>query len=62
MCVVKARAVDVDAIVAPDSGEVDPAVVGDPDGHTVVEVNDARRPGVIVEDCNSSSGCVIVDV
>ena len=60
--VVVALAVDVDAVVAPETEEVGPAVVGDPDGHIIVEVHDAHGPGVVVEDCKSSGGCAIVDV
>jgi len=60
--VVEVFVVDVDAVVAPETEEVSPAVVGDPDGHIIVEVHDACGPGVVVEDCKSSGGCAIVDV
>ena len=56
------RAAGVDAVVAPETEEVGPAVAIDPDRHIIVEVNDAHGPGVMVEDCNSSGGCAIVDV
>ena len=55
-------AVDVDAVVAPETEEVGPAAVVGPDRHLIVEVHDAHGPGVILEDCNNSSGCAIVDL
>ena len=57
-----ALAVDVGAAVTPETKEVGPAAVGDPDRHIIVEVRDAHGPGVVVEDCKSSGGCATIDV
>jgi hypothetical protein len=60
--VVEVFVVDVDAVAAPETEVVGPAVVGDPDRHSIVEVHTVYGPGVVVEDCGSSGGCAIVDV
>ena len=60
--VVEVFVVDVDVVVAPEPDMVGPAVVDDPDGHSIVEVHSVHVPGVVVEDCASSGGCAIVDV
>jgi hypothetical protein len=53
--------VDVDTVAAPGVNEVGPAVAGGPHGHIIVEANDVRTPGVVVEDGGSSSGCAVVE-
>ena len=53
--------VDVDTVVAPGMNEVGPAVAGGPNGHIIVEVDDVRTPGAVVEDGGSSGGCAVVD-
>ena len=60
--IVVVRAAGVDAVVGLETEAVSPYVAIDPDRHIIVEVNDAHGPGVMVEDCNSSGGCAIVDV
>ena len=52
----------MDAVFLPEIEEVGLAVVGDRDRHIIVEVPGARGPGVLVENCNSSGGCAIVDM
>ena len=53
--------VDVDTVVAPGVNEVGPAVAGGAHGHIIVEANDVRTPGAVVEDGGSSGGCAVVD-
>ena len=60
--VVEVFVVVIDAVVAPETDMVGPAVVGDPDRYSIVEVHTAHVPGVIVEDCASSGGCAAVAV
>ena len=52
---------DVDTVVAPGINEVGPAVAGGPNGHIIVEVDDVRTPGAVVEDGGISGGCAVVD-
>ena len=60
--VVEVRPVDVDVVVAPRPVQVGPAVVGGPDGHSIVEVYNAHVPGAVVEGCASSGVCAVVDM
>ena len=60
--VVVVLAVDVDVVVAPETEVVGPAVAGDPDRHSIVEVHNVYTPGIIVEGCASSGGCAAAAV